>query len=278
MNVLLYLTLLHAWAGLALAQPVEPEEVPLVQVRMISECDQITPGQPWLVGIHFTLKPQWHIYWKNPGQAGLATEIDYQVPAGVSVRPLEFPAPKSFDQGGGVIGYGYEDTVLLLAEIQVDPQAAVTGEFILKASAYWLACKDRCVLGEQQVQLTIELAEEAHATAEKNLLHTWQKQLPKALQGQHQLNVHSTQRQLNPELLEHQLEMAWSQAPGTLEVFPYLGHQDMVLDQIQTTHKDQTSRVDLRLSIPKAGVPPKASAELLLKSERLGAIIVPVTF
>ena len=63
------------------------------------------------VGLYFKLDPGWHVYWKNPGDAGEPPHIHWTLPAGVTASAFEFPAPKRLPLGP-LMDFGYEDEVL----------------------------------------------------------------------------------------------------------------------------------------------------------------------
>ncbi|MGB0515237.1 MAG: hypothetical protein ACPGJE_10400, partial [Wenzhouxiangellaceae bacterium] len=40
-----------------------------VRVALISEVDSVRPGQPFRVGLSIAHDPEWHTYWRNPGDS-----------------------------------------------------------------------------------------------------------------------------------------------------------------------------------------------------------------
>jgi hypothetical protein len=120
------------------------------RVQLVSSPRPPELGESIFLGVRFDIRPGWHIYWKNPGGAGLATDVQWRLPAGVEVRELLWPVPIAFTQSGDIPGYGYEGEVVLAAELRSSgavPDAAVVG-----ASVSWLACKDVCVLGSAELE------------------------------------------------------------------------------------------------------------------------------
>src|SRR6185436_12134748 len=113
-----------------------------VRAELVSEVAAVKPGEPFWVALRQTIRPNWHTYWKNPGDSGLPTEIEWTLPAGAKAEPIVWPVPKLANLGG-VINYGYADDVLLL--VRVTPPADATGSFVLAASANWLVCDDVCI-------------------------------------------------------------------------------------------------------------------------------------
>lgn len=114
-----------------------------------------------LVSVHITMEPGWHVYWKNPGEAGMPVEIQWKLPEGFRAFPLEFPAPERFDSGG-VTGYGYRDEVVLFSRIVPDTNpedlSVSSVYFPLEAELSWLSCKEVCVPGSATLTLKGEKA------------------------------------------------------------------------------------------------------------------------
>jgi thiol:disulfide interchange protein DsbD len=142
--------------GPALAQSSPPQSSVVktenIRAELVSEVSEVKAGEPFWVGLHFTIKPKWHTYWKNPGDSGLPTEINWKLPAGAKADPIVWPAPTFFDIGG-VINYGYHDDVVLLTRIT--PPADASGPLVLDADANWLVCEDVCIPEEGKFSLSL---------------------------------------------------------------------------------------------------------------------------
>src|SRR3546814_14382222 len=65
------------------------------------------PGEIARVGLRLEHRPEWHSYWRNPGDSGLATEISWTLPEGWDAGGLEWPAPDPATVGP-VANYGTE--------------------------------------------------------------------------------------------------------------------------------------------------------------------------
>jgi len=138
--------------GLALAQS-SVVKTDNVRAELVSEVAQVKPGEPFWVALHQTMKPHWHTYWKNPGDAGEPTEINWKLPEGVKADPIVWPVPTKIDVSG-VVNYGFEDDVLLL--VKITPPADFKGDSLaLAADANWLVCSDVCIPEEGKFNLTL---------------------------------------------------------------------------------------------------------------------------
>ncbi len=126
----------------------------LVKADLIADTSAITPGKPFTVGVRLVMAPDWHTYWKYSGDFGLPTEIDWQLPPGFKAGPIQWPVPERQVTGGDIVTFGYEHEVLLMAEI-TPPADLANAPVTLKAKASWLVCKESCVPGDAEVQLTL---------------------------------------------------------------------------------------------------------------------------
>jgi suppressor for copper-sensitivity B len=94
------------------------------QVRLITAA-KVAPrtGEMWM-GLQFRLKPGWHVYWKNSGDAGYPPAVTFQ-PADVLGKPeIQWPAPQRFDLPGGLMAFGYEKEVIYPIRARLQPAAA----------------------------------------------------------------------------------------------------------------------------------------------------------
>lgn len=140
--------------GLQAGTLAQPEEDHPVKASLVAETRGFQPGQALTVALRLEHAKGWHTYWIDPGDAGLATQVAWDLPAGVQAGPLLWPKPVTFKDPGGLVGYGYKDTAHLLTEIRVP--AGFKGERLaLKAQADWLVCKDVCIPGDAGVGLVL---------------------------------------------------------------------------------------------------------------------------
>jgi thiol:disulfide interchange protein DsbD len=102
-------------------------------------------------GLYFKLEPGWHIYWKNPGDAGEPPHIQWTLPAGITAGPMQFPAPKRLPLGP-LMDFGYEDEVLFPFKMYV-AEGFHGGPVTLHAKVDWLVCRERCIPGNAELEV-----------------------------------------------------------------------------------------------------------------------------
>ncbi|MED6315266.1 MAG: protein-disulfide reductase DsbD domain-containing protein, partial [Verrucomicrobiota bacterium] len=84
----------------------------------------VKAGTTVMAGLELTMDDGWHTYWINPGEAGIATSVDWLLPKGVSAGPIRWPVPEKFTALNSV-GYGYQGKTILLVPLTIDSDAVL---------------------------------------------------------------------------------------------------------------------------------------------------------
>ncbi len=153
-------TLASLLVGAAHAQSPAKTVVSTAQVRaelMAHAPDGADAGKTVWLGLQLTHKPDWHTYWKNSGDSGLPTTLQWTLPSGVTAGDIAWPLPKKIPIGN-LANYGFADTVLLPVPLTITPNFKPTapGNAIeVKLKANWLVCRQECIPEEGEFALTI---------------------------------------------------------------------------------------------------------------------------
>jgi hypothetical protein len=99
-------------------------------------------------GVYIELVPGWHLYWVNPGDAGLAPEVHWRLPAGFEPGALRFPTPEKLVEGD-LVSYVYRGDVLLLCDITTPRAVPAKAQPALTAVLDWMACREICLIGRE---------------------------------------------------------------------------------------------------------------------------------
>lgn len=140
------------------AEPFVPKEEPAAKVSLI--LPERAPADKEALGVlEFDIPEGWHVYWKNPGEIGLAPTFSWKLPEGVSVPKVDWPSPRRYDEGAQAF-YGYAGKARWV--VHFDIAETVQGELPIEASVFWLGCNNVCVPFAQDVQgkLVVEGGEE----------------------------------------------------------------------------------------------------------------------
>ncbi|HEY8994651.1 MAG TPA: thioredoxin family protein [Lacunisphaera sp.] len=156
-----------------------------VSAELVARDASIQPGQPFLVALRLNHDEHWHSYWINAG-TGYPTSLDWKLPEGFTAGPIIWPTPHVVkDTKGIVTGHGYEGEVFLFVAITPPANLAPGTEVTLRAKADWLMCKDVCMPGDAQLELTLPVKTEPPAPnlTVARLFNNAQADLPKPLAG-----------------------------------------------------------------------------------------------
>ena len=147
---------------IALADGAPKAVVTTAQVRaelLAHAPDGADPGKAVWVGLQITHQPNWHTYWKNPGDSGLPITVQWTLPAGVSAGDIAWPLPKKIPIGN-LANYGFDGTVLLPVPLTITPDFKPTpasSEIDVRLKANWLVCRQECIPEEGEFALKIPL-------------------------------------------------------------------------------------------------------------------------
>jgi len=125
-------------------------DLPHVHVQLIAPDAQLHPGSN-NAGLYFKLESGWHVYWKNPGDAGEPPHMKWTLPLGISAGPIQFPIPERLPLGP-LMDFGYEDEVLF--PFQVNAGAGTAGSAVLHAKVDWLVCRGSCIPEKTELEIT----------------------------------------------------------------------------------------------------------------------------
>ena len=123
--------------------------------RIVVDSHLLNQNRTIPIGILIELDKDWHIYWRNPGDSGMPTSIDFDLPDGVKISEIKWPAPKAFEYDG-LASYGYEKQVLLLVDLSV-PENYNLNSIEITANLKSLICKDVCIPFNTTVSTEIDL-------------------------------------------------------------------------------------------------------------------------
>ena len=150
-------TCVYAQIGIQNTTVVQTEQV---RAELLAYAPQgVAPGaQVWL-GLQLQHQAQWHTYWKNPGDSGLPTTLQWTLPEGISAGEVAWPTPQKIAIGS-LANLGYEGTVLLPVPLTIGPNfrpAALAQTLDVQLDANWLVCRQECIPQEGHFTLRLPL-------------------------------------------------------------------------------------------------------------------------
>ena len=127
------------------SQAVSPRST----VTLVTDMDAVPASGIFRVGLRIAPAPGWHVYWRNPGDAGAPPR--FEVSPVAQMGDIAWPVPERIADGP-TMSFGYTRTVLLGRVVRVAPGAS---PLVLSASASWLICEKICVPEQASFSLTL---------------------------------------------------------------------------------------------------------------------------
>jgi thiol:disulfide interchange protein DsbD len=244
-----------------------------VRARLVGDAVRPADAGTLRVGVLFEIEEGWHIYWKNPGDAGLATEVRLTLPEGLEAAAPRWPVPSRFTQPGGLAGYGYEGSLLLAFEAWPTGPPPAAGAPVA-AEVSWLACKEVCLLGSARLEERWPLPA---AAAE---FERWRAELP-ATQPPFSVNLTGGWAP-GARRAGLTLWLSWPAPPGEVELFPEAGGQ-LKLSAPRVQSRGALTRVDLEATVVGANSEPPERLTAVVTARAVGGarraweIAIPLT-
>ncbi len=146
---------------------------------------QLVPDGPALPGETLTLAivfdpvaPEWHGYWKNPGDAGLGMQLDWDLPPGWDPGEPLYPVPSQLTIAG-LMNHIFEGQYAVLIPISVPDNFAAEGSVPIAVEGQWLACTDEICVPEGG-RLTAFVASDSAAPSDPRFA-AWRAAIPPPL-------------------------------------------------------------------------------------------------
>jgi DsbC/DsbD-like thiol-disulfide interchange protein len=168
-----------------------------VKIELIPENENTTTQahKSFWVGLLFRLDPGWHIYWRNPGDAGEPPRVQWELPPGFVSGPILWPQPVRLGTGS-VVDYGYENQVLLMASVEAPATPAASSTQEIGADVKYIVCREMCIPGMAHVALSSP-ASPQQSSAWRQLFEQTTAQIPRSAPGMWKLSAKSDPEYFN---------------------------------------------------------------------------------
>ncbi len=145
----------------AFGAPAQSAQTTDVEVLGVTESGGENDSERYFsVLLKMTMQPGWHLYWKNPGEAGMPLSVGWTgVPAGVTFSGWDWSTPKYYELQG-LASYVYENVAYVGINFFV-PKNFPAKKLTLTGTASWLACDDNgCFPQDKEISVEIDLAKD----------------------------------------------------------------------------------------------------------------------
>jgi thiol:disulfide interchange protein len=183
------LVLLFGLVLAALLPSAAARAAPHIRPQLVAESAAPAPGQSVALALVMTPDPGWHGYWKNPGDAGVPSEVKWRLPQGARIGAFRYPVPTTL-LIAGLMNYVYEREYALIAPLTVPKDALPGTRLRIEGNATWLACTDEvCVPEKGPVAAELIVGDGRIDPATRARFDGWRAQLPRPLGGQARFEV-----------------------------------------------------------------------------------------
>ncbi|MBA4149191.1 MAG: thioredoxin family protein [Verrucomicrobia bacterium] len=241
-------------------------EAATTKAQFLLSAEAARPGSTILAGVELKMKAGWHTYWRNPGESGGTTEIEWELPSGISAGPIQWPVPEKYfylDE----FNYAYHGNIILLVPITIAPNAK-PGEYQIRGNATWIECEEVCLPGSASISATFKVGDEGQFTAAADALEEAKAKLP--LSGE---DIEASVRwDKNEGENSRSFIIEWNtaQALPNPDFYPYESDGFDVLPQTEVV-KNEEGTIQLRKTIKKfKGEWPEKIAGLLVEDSTQG--------
>ncbi|MCC7441189.1 MAG: thioredoxin family protein [Bdellovibrionales bacterium] len=167
LGALLLLPQFLAWTALSAAPALsaprgasDPLTAPRVQVDLLSEWERPPAGREFHIALRFRIDPEWHIYWKNPGDSGREPRLKWAKAPGAEIGSISWPMPRRFELPP-LANYGYEGEAILPIPVKI----AAPGLRRLRLDLDWLVCRVECIPGKGSLEIRLPVMPEGQEVA-----------------------------------------------------------------------------------------------------------------
>ena len=174
-----------AMSLLVLSVPIdalaEPQKTQYSTVDLLAGQDSL-PLAGGTVTLATVISPDagWHAYWKNPGDAGRAPKMKWTLPDGFAADSFRFPAPHLIPFGE-MNTYGYNESLVLLADIEVPAGLEPGTDYEIAGKASWVVCDDElCVPERANLSVVLSVADSPRANDAANTIAEAEAKVPQA--------------------------------------------------------------------------------------------------
>ncbi|RJG14461.1 protein-disulfide reductase [Massilia cavernae] len=240
-----------------------------VRAELVAQAPEgISPGKPLWLGLAITHQPHWHTYWKNPGDSGLPTTLNWVLPTGFVAGDIVWPTPRRLPLGP-LVNYGYEGQVLLPVSVAV-PADFAGSTLTVRLHAEWLVCKEICL--PESGDFHIEISARSPTTSHRELFDAARVATPRAVPG-----ASASGRVVGAALA---IEVHGLPAPAQGQALQFMAEDAGVIDhagQVEQRWAGTTLRLRVPLSLQRSESPDALKVVLSAPNQSAGWMLtIPI--
>ena len=122
--------------------------------QLAPETTGFVPGETLWFAVHQDIVYPWHVFWINPGDAGLPLALEWSLPDGFEVGDIIHPAPERIPVGP-LASFAHIEEAVYLVPVRTPSDLSVGGDIEFSINASWQVCETVCILEEGSFELTL---------------------------------------------------------------------------------------------------------------------------
>lgn len=134
--------------------------------EIIPEKDGLVPGETAWFAVRQQVRKGWHVFWVNPGDAGLPLNLRWSLPEGFAAGDIRHPVP-DYIPVGPLASFAHEGEPVFLVPVSVPDDLAVGEEVSVEIDASWQVCEEICVPEEGKFSFSLPVVEAARSDARR---------------------------------------------------------------------------------------------------------------
>ena len=168
-------------ASTAWAQNMPGRDEILIASSLLAESPTPAAGKQTTLALFMEPQGDWHGYWKQPGDVGLASRLTWHLPEGVSVGEPVYPVPDTL-LIDGLMNHVYEHPYAVLVPLQIADDLPAGQPLPIRLDMQYLACRyDACVPERATLEALLTVGDGRHNPALSSVFARWRQALPKPL-------------------------------------------------------------------------------------------------
>ncbi|MDN5514466.1 MAG: thioredoxin family protein [Pseudomonas sp.] len=207
-------------ASTAWAQNMPGRDEILIASSLLAESPTPAAGKQTTLALFMEPQGDWHGYWKQPGDVGLAPRLTWHLPEGVSVGEPVYPVPDTL-LIDGLMNHVYEHPYAVLVALQIADDLPAGQPLPIRLDMQYLACRyDACVPERATLEALLTVGDGRNNPALSSAFANWRQALPKPLGSRAQFTLDKGIMRVSiplPATLQIENPHLFSATPGVLD-------------------------------------------------------------
>ena len=167
LNILLAVLLLFSASCWAQS---EKRVLAYTTATLSTDLNKVSEDVELILELKLDLKPEWHVYWENPGQSGMPPRLQLTTSEVAKIGQLQYFPPKRIFVSH-LVNYGYENSAVFYLPLQL-PKFLAQDSFQLTVKAQWLVCQEDCIPEEANFNFRLPITAESEKSPSYDDIHT----------------------------------------------------------------------------------------------------------